>query len=266
MTYQHTEYPVNQYETYEPEAENWETKNYQETVYPDMTDYQPTYPTKTYDYASKAYQTEYPEAMTYQHTEYPVNQYETYEPEAENWETKNYQETVYPDKTYDYAHKASSKSYPTEYPEPMTYQHTEYPEPMTYQQTAHPVNTYQETGYPTESYYNTPYYNTIPPQVGQEIDQSSEMYTQTVYPSETYSTYPTETYTVYPAETYTATMTMQPEFQVPDYHTYTATAPTNALGQYEQYTAAPLSTYPTATEYSQAPEAYTTSTDSSQLP
>merc|ERR1719266_2008661 len=212
-TYQETGYPtesyidsVNQYETYEPEAENWETKNYQETVYPDMTDYQPTYPTKTYDYASKAYQ-------------------------------------------------------------------TEYPEPMTYQQTAHPVNTYQETGYPTESYYNTPYYNTIPPQVGQEIDQSSEMYTQTVYPSEypvypteTYTVYPAETYTIYPAETYTATMTMQPEFQVPDYHTYTATAPTNALGQYEQYTAAPLSTYPTATEYSQAPEAYTTSTDASQLP
>merc|ERR1719289_431518 len=120
MTYQHTEYPVNQYETYEPEAENWETKNYQETVYPDMTDYQPTYPTKTYDYAykasSKSYPTEYPEPMTYQQTGHPVNtyqetgyptesyidsvnQYETYEPEAENWETKNYQETVYPDMT-----------------------------------------------------------------------------------------------------------------------------------------------------------------------
>merc|ERR1719233_2506878 len=105
----------------------------------------------------------------------------------------DYQPT-YPTKTYDYA----SKAYQTEYPETMTYQQTEYPEPMTYQQTAHPVNTYQETGYPTESYYNTPYYNTIPPQVGQEIDQSSEMYTQTVYPSE-FPVFPTETYTVYPA-------------------------------------------------------------------
>jgi len=203
-----------------------------------------------------------------------VNQYETYAPEAGNWETKNYQETVYhdmttypsayPTKTYDETAYAT-KTYETVHPEAMTYQQTVYPEPMTYQHTTYPANTYQETVYPTEPYY---------PQAG---GQSPEMYTQTVYPTETYPTYPTETYPTYPTETYPtypATMTMQPEFQVPDYHTYTATAPSDTLGQYAVYTDAPISTNPTPTEYSQAPEAYTPSTantlpagvDASQLP
>jgi len=189
---------VNQYQTYEPEAENWETKNYQETVYPDMTTYQPTYPTKTYD------------------------------------------ETAY-----------AANTYATVYPEPMTYQHTTYPA-STYQATVYPAKTYQETAYPTEAYYHT-----IPPQAGQE------MYTQTVYPTETYTTYPTETYPTETYTTYPATMTMQPEFQVTG-NTYTA--PPQGLGQYAVYTAAPINTYPTATEYSQAPAAFTTSTESTYLP
>merc|ERR550534_1145720 len=213
---QNTYDSVNQYETYEPETENWETKNYQETVYPDMTTYHPTYATKTYAPV-------HPEAMTYQQTVYP--------------EPMTYEQTTYPANTYAPVH-----------PEAMTYQQTVYPESMTYQQTTYPANTYQETVYPTEPYYK--------PEVYTETVYPAETYTQTVYPTETYPTYPTETYTTYPA-----TMTIQPEFQVPDYDTYTATAPEGPLGQYASYTAAPLSTYPTTTAYSQAPEAYTTSTE-----
>jgi len=248
---------VNQYETYEPEGEDWETNKYQETVYPDMTTYPPTYPpTKTYDqtaYAGNTYEMEYP---THQETVYP--DMTTYQP---TYPTKTYDQTAYAGNTYE-------TEYPTE-----TYQHNAYPS-ETYQQNAYPSETYQQNAYPSEAYQQTVYpaetYTVYPTE------------TYTVYPTETYSAYPAETYTVYPTETYTpypATTTMQPEFQMPeshDYNTYPAAtvAPLSQyatytaapLSQYATYTAAPIYTHPTATEYSKAPEAYTTSTGSTYIP
>merc|ERR1719419_717449 len=176
-------------ETFDSENESYDDMNNEsyDEEYPEINEeqyqdkYDATYATVEPEYIDSVnqYETYEPEYID------SVNQYETYEPEAENWETKNYQETVYPDmttyqptyqtKTYDETAYAT-KTYQTVQPEAMTYQQTVYPEPMTYQQTTYPASTYEETVYPTESYYPTATktYQTVQPE--------AMTYQQTVYP------------------------------------------------------------------------------------
>merc|ERR1719403_289369 len=143
-------------ETFDSENESYDDMNNEsyDEEYPEINEeqyqdkYDATYATVEPEYIDSVnqYETYEPEYID------SVNQYETYEPEAENWETKNYQETVYPDmttyqptyptKTYDETAYAAN-TYATVYPEPMTYQHTTYPA-STYQATVYPAKTYQE--------------------------------------------------------------------------------------------------------------------------